>query len=62
VKVLNDVIQSGYRPQWIIIEASFNFSVKQLRDLPIVDAVESDYEIVGQTAANLILERRFLTN
>jgi FkbM family methyltransferase len=58
VKVLNDVIQSGYRPQWIIIEASFNFSVKQLRDLPIIDAVDADYEIVGQTAANLVLERR----
>lgn len=56
VKVLNDVITAfGYRPRWIIIEASYDFAIKSLEDLPTDDLVRQTYRIVGQTAANLIL-------
>lgn len=56
VKVLNDVIVGfGYRPRWIIIEASYDFTTKSLEDLPTDDLVIQNYRIVGQTAANLIL-------
>lgn len=56
VKVLNDVVVAfGYRPRWIIIEASYDFATKSLEDLPTDDLVRQTYRIVGQTPANLIL-------
>lgn len=59
VKVLNDVcVNFGYRPQWVIIEASYDFATKSLDDLPFHDLVRETYEIVAQTDANLILGLR----
>ncbi|WP_309627549.1 FkbM family methyltransferase [Brevundimonas sp.] len=56
VKVLNDVVVAfGYRPRWIIIEASYDFATTSLDDLPADDLVRQTYRIVGQTSANLIL-------
>ena len=56
VKVLNDIVSGfGYRPRWIIIEASYDFSTKSLEDLATDDLVRQTYRIVGQTSANLIL-------
>ena len=59
IKVLNDVVTgSGFRPRWVIIEASDDFATRSLADLPFDETVRSTYEIVAQTAANLILEHR----
>lgn len=59
VKVLNDVCANfAYRPRWVIIEASYDFTTRSLNDLPFHDLVRRDYEIVAQTDANLILGRR----
>jgi FkbM family methyltransferase len=56
VAVLNDLIDnSDFRPQYIIIEASNNFTTKTLDDLPFSDRVKQAYIIVGQTLPNLIL-------
>ena len=58
VKVLNDLIGGGrYLPQWVIIEASHDFTINSLRQLPVIPQVLEQYRIVGQTRANLILER-----
>lgn len=57
IKVLNDTVASGWLPRWVIIEASNDFIVKTLNDAPFSDAVRDAYAIVGQTSANLILER-----
>lgn len=58
IRVLNDVVASGYRPRWVIIEASLNFAIKSLDDLPFDDRVKTLYALVGQTPANLIMELR----
>lgn len=57
IKVLNDLVDVfGYRPGWVIIEASYDFTVKALTDLPFSDTVRRSYSLVGQTVANLILK------
>lgn len=57
IKVLNDLIAtSSYRPKWVLIEASYDFQTKALRDLPFDPAVLSAYRLVDQTASNLLLE------
>lgn len=57
IKVLNDLIAtSAYRPRWVLIEASYNFNTKALRDLPFDPSVLSAYRLVDQTASNLLLE------
>lgn len=59
IKVLNGLLaNSAYRPRWIIIEASHNFSVRSLDDLEFSQDVKDHYEIRGQSVANLILGRR----
>ncbi len=59
IKVLNGLLaNSRYRPRWIIIEASHDYSVRKLEDLPFSEDVRQAYEIRGQTRANLILGRR----
>lgn len=57
IRVLNDTVAQGWTPRWVIIEASNDFIVKTLDDAPFSDAVKTTYAIVGQTPANLILER-----
>lgn len=59
IRVLNDVVAvAGYRPEWVIIEASNDFATKALSDLPLDPVVLAHYDLVAQTPANLILERR----
>jgi FkbM family methyltransferase len=59
IKVMNDLIEnSSFRPRWVIIEASFNFQTKSLTDLPFLQSVVDEYQIFGQTPANLLLDRR----
>lgn len=59
VRVLNDLIGSSeFRPQWIVIEASNNFLTRSLEQIGVDPIVAAHYDIVGQTVANLILERR----
>lgn len=59
VRVLNDMIRnSEFRPRWIVIEASNNFLTRSLHQIGVDPLVAAQYEIVGQTVANLILERR----
>lgn len=59
IKVLNALLaDSPYRPRWIIIEASYDYAVRSLDDLPLSDAVKAAYAIRAQTRANLILGRR----
>jgi FkbM family methyltransferase len=61
VVVLNDLIEnSRYRPDHIIIEASYSFSTKTLADVHAAQGVQDLYEIAGQTEANLILRLRDL--
>ena len=59
VPVLNDLIDtSKYRPKYIVIEASYSFQTKELSDVNCSKKVQSSYEIVDQTEANLILKLR----
>jgi FkbM family methyltransferase len=56
IKVLNDLINnSDYRPRYVIIEASYDFAVRSLDDLPFSEKVKNTYRIIDQTTANLIL-------
>lgn len=59
IKVLNDLVENyGYRPEYVLIEASYDFSVKALEDLSFNAEIKAEYELVGQTPSNLILARR----
>jgi FkbM family methyltransferase len=59
IKVLNDLIgNSPFRPCWVIVEASHNFRTKSLADLPLAKSVVDQYEMFGQTTANLLLGKR----
>jgi FkbM family methyltransferase len=53
--VFNEILQNGYRPQWVIIEASNGFKTKSLSDLPFSETAMENYGIAAQTGANLIL-------
>lgn len=55
VKVLNDVVAAGYRPQFVIIEACYDYTVSSLHDLPFSEEVRAAYAIVERTRSNLIL-------
>lgn len=57
-RVLNDlVLHSPYRPRWIVIEASHDFSVRDLAQTSLAPEVRAAYAMLGQTRANLILRR-----
>jgi FkbM family methyltransferase len=59
IKALNELVESGsYRPRWVIIEASYDFRTRSLDDLPFSPTVRNEYDIVAQTAPNLILKAR----
>jgi len=58
-RVLNDLHKSSaYRPRWVIIEGSHDFTVTDPRRIGVSDAVMADYAMVGATRVNLILKRR----
>jgi hypothetical protein len=50
VAVFNDLIESGYRPRWVIIEMSEK-QVNQFTPL-----VSDHYAVIGMTEPNLILK------
>jgi FkbM family methyltransferase len=56
VKVLNDVVAAGYRPQFVIIEACYNFKISSLAELPFSDEVRATYAIGERTPSNLLLK------
>lgn len=57
IRVLNNLIEkSEFRPRYIIIEASYDFSVSSLNDIPVLDVVREQYQIIERTRANLILK------
>lgn len=57
IKVFNDLIaNSEYRPSYVVIEASYDFSTKSLDDIPVTEKVKKLYRLVNQTKANLILK------
>jgi FkbM family methyltransferase len=56
VAVFNEVVEAGYRPQWVIIEASNNLQTRSLADLPFSPLVRHHYTIRSQTQPNLILQ------
>ncbi len=59
VRVLNDLAQDGrFKPTWVFLEASFDFTTKRLEEVGCGEAVLRDYELVGATRANLLLRRR----
>jgi FkbM family methyltransferase len=58
IRVMNDVIATGYKPRWVIIEASFDFATRSLYDLPFSEAVRDLYRMSAQTPANLLLRLR----
>jgi FkbM family methyltransferase len=55
LKILNDVMGSGFYPRWIILEAAQDGRIKSLGQLDVREAVRSAYIVVGVTRANLIL-------
>ncbi len=58
VAILNDTVLSGYRPQWVILEGSQDFTITSLEQLGLTDEACAAYGIAGQTTANFILHRR----
>ena len=59
VAVLNDLVDtSEYRPAYVIIEASYDFTTRSLADVGASERVQDMYAIVEQTRSNLILSRR----
>jgi FkbM family methyltransferase len=58
IRVMNDVIAAGYKPRWVIIEASFDFATRSLYYRPFSEAVRDLYRISSQTKANLLLRLR----
>lgn len=58
-RVLNDLHKnSQYRPRWVVLEGSFNFAVRDPAKIGVEQSVLEEYELAGQTAANLILRHR----
>lgn len=56
VRVLNDLADDGrFRPDWVLIEASDDFRMQSLEQLPTSEATRAMFEIAGATSANLLL-------
>lgn len=55
IRILNDTIDKGYRPQWIIIEAVHNQGTYSLDAFGFTELVLTTYKLVDSTVANLIL-------
>jgi FkbM family methyltransferase len=61
VRVLNDLLaNSTYRPQYIIVETSFNYKFTNLEEPGFNKSVQDNYLLMGQTEANMILQRKLL--
>jgi FkbM family methyltransferase len=62
IAVFNDLVESGYRPRWVIIEVSFSSAIlgatRTLHDAPFSPQVRDCYALIAQTEPNLILKLR----
>ncbi len=52
-------MSEGFLPRWVLIEASDDFRIRSLHDLPLLPTVVERYRLAGQTRSNLILRSRF---
>lgn len=57
IRILNETIEKGYRPCWIILEAVHDQIAPSFDLLGFTKLVCTTYSIVDSTAANLILRR-----
>lgn len=55
--LLEDALEHGYVPQWVIIEVFEGLKVETLDKIAKSDATKEAYRIVGRTFPNLLLER-----
>jgi FkbM family methyltransferase len=61
-RVLNDlVLNSAYRPRFVIIEGSHNFTITDPGQIGVSALVCEQYELSARTAANLILSGKVVT-
>lgn len=61
-RVLNDLIlNSAFRPKWVIIEGSHNFAVSDPTVIGVSGRVCEEYTVSAQTLANLILSYKAAT-
>jgi len=58
IKILNDTIQSGYRPQWILFEAYLPQQLTSLDGLNLAEVVKENYAFVGATHSNIFLKQK----
>jgi FkbM family methyltransferase len=58
--IVNDTIDSGYRPQWIIFEALNPQAIRSFDELPLAGSVKRHYAMAGATYSNMFL--RLVTN
>lgn len=56
-ELLEDGLEHGYMPQWVIIEVYEGLKIETLDGLVMSDATKAAYRIAGRTYANLLLER-----
>ena len=56
-ELLEDALEHGYVPQWVIIEVFEGLKVETLDEIAKSDATKEAYRIVGRTFPNLLLER-----
>ena len=58
-RVLNDLHKSSaYRPTWIVMEGSHDFTIADPVKIGVERAVTEDYEVVSRNPVNLFLRRR----
>jgi FkbM family methyltransferase len=57
IRIINDTISHGYRPNWIIMEVIHDHAAPSLAGLGLTDSLLSSYELIDSTVANLILRR-----
>jgi FkbM family methyltransferase len=56
IRILNDTIANGFCPRWVIMEAVHTETLPSLKTLGLSEAVQSRYEIIDSTIANIILQ------
>lgn len=56
-ELLEDILEHGYVPQWVIIEVFEGLKTENLDSIAKSDATKQAYRIVGRTFPNLLLER-----
>lgn len=57
IKVINDTFEEGFKPHWIIAEASYGMTIHSLDQLDLVDGFKKEYKIFASTHANILIEK-----